>query len=514
VKILEAKGIKKRFGGVVALADGNLSAERGKITGLLGANGSGKSTMSKIIAGVYSADAGEIRYNGKTVRYANPHDAKNDGIAVVYQNLSLVANLAVWQNIVLGQEKTGRLFLDNRQAMARSKEIVEQLLPGLDVDKSVSELSPGELQIVEIAKALSEEPELLILDEPTAALELAQVQSLFTHMRRLAERGIAIVFTSHRLWEVLEICDDTVIFRNGANVANMDLHKDGRDPDRIISYITGETEKTEAARRTRGQGLGEVVFRIDALNHGDRLRDISLELRKGEILGIGGLAGQGQRELMLALAGYYADITGSAELKGKRVRLTNPKTAIRNSIMLVPGDREAEGLFLRHSVFSNIIFPKFGLGRQPLFLPRSRYRRECEQTVDTLSIKTGGLDLPIRTLSGGNQQKVVVGKWLSFDTEILLLSDPAKGVDVGAKRDLYDYIVEQVRTKKMSVILYASDNEELVDYCDRVMIMYEGKIVEILEGDDINADKIIESSMHVVDSTGGQAEHGIDTRQR
>ncbi|HUX19968.1 MAG TPA: sugar ABC transporter ATP-binding protein [Spirochaetia bacterium] len=502
MRILEAKGIQKHFGGVIALSNGNLSAETGKITGLLGANGSGKSTMSKIIAGVYSADAGEVHYDGKIVKYANPHVAKQDGIAVVYQNLSLVANLTVWQNIVLGNERKKRLFLDNRQAIEHSREIVDQLLPGLEVERSVSELSPGEMQIVEIAKALSEEPKLLILDEPTAALELAQVKGLFTHMRRLAERGIAIIFTSHRLWEVLEICDDTVVFRNGANVASMDLNKDGRHPDRIISYITGEASGSTTTTKVRAERHGETVLQVDSLSHGTLLRNISFQLKKGEILGIGGLAGQGQRELMLALAGFYSDVSGEFRMAGNPLRLTNPKNAIRSSILLVPGDREAEGLFLRHSVLSNIVFPKFGLGRQPFFLPRAKYRRECEETVDTLSIKTGGLDLPIGTLSGGNQQKVVVGKWLSFDTEVLLLSDPAKGVDVGAKRDLYDYIVGQVRNNKMSVILYASDNEELVDYCDRVMIMYEGQILETLEGDNINADKIIESSMNVQTNEG------------
>jgi len=499
VKILEATGIEKHFGGVTALAGANLQAERGKITGLLGANGSGKSTMTKIISGVHAADAGEVWFDGRVVKYASPHDAKRDGIAVVYQNLSLVANLTVWQNIVLGNERKDKLFVDDHHAREVSRHIVEELLPGLDIERQVSGLSPGELQIVEIAKAISEEPKLLILDEPTAALELAQVKSLFSHMRRLAQRGIAIVFTSHRLWEVMDICDDTVIFRNGENVASVDLDKDGRDTEKIIGYITGEMEKSRAAVKKQTSPEQESVLEIKGLSHGGALHDISFRLRRGEILGVGGLAGQGQRELMLALAGFYPDLTGDAILNGKRTRLTRPKYAIKNNILLVPGDRELEGLFLQHSVYSNIVFPKLSEPKEPLFMPRSKYREECRETVDALSIKIGGLNLPVRTLSGGNQQKVVVGKWLSFNTEVLLLSDPAKGVDVGAKRDLYEYIVNRVRESKMSVILYASDNEELVDYCDRVMIMYEGRIVEVLEGDEIQADRIIESSMHVED---------------
>ena len=494
--VLEATGIRKHFGGVVALSNANLTCRQGRITGLLGANGSGKSTMSKIITGVYSADAGEIKYNGTPVRYRNPNEARKNGIAMVFQNLSLVADLTVWQNIVLGAEEKKGLFLNNRAAMALSRQIVDQLLPGLDVRKMIHELNPGEMQIVEIAKAISEDPKLLILDEPTAALEQAQVKSLFDTLRALVDKGVAIVFTSHRLWEVMEICDDVVIFRNGANVANVDFTKDVKDPEKIVNYITGEAGKVkvEKTRRTVGD---EIVLRVNNLNHGSLLKNLDFELKRGEILGIGGLAGQGQHELMLALAGNYPGVTCDVELNGQKIKLNRPANAIRNSILLVPGDRQLEGLFLGHSVFTNIIFPKLGLKAQPLFTPEKKYRQESQKVIDVLSIVTYNLDMPVNSLSGGNQQKVVVGKWLSFDTNVLLLADPAKGVDVGAKSDLYEYIGSQVKENKMSVILYASDNEELIEYCDRLIIMYEGQIVATLEGDDINDDAIVATSMRV-----------------
>jgi len=312
----------------------------------------------------------------------------------------------------------------------------------------------------------------------------------------LAEKGVAMIFTSHRLWEVMEICDDIIIFRNGENVANIDFGKHEKDPEEIISHITGEA-KREKAEKDRNTVTGETVLSIKGLSYGKFLKDVSFELKKGEILGVGGLAGQGQHQLMLALAGNYPGIRCSAELNGRKIRLNRPANAIRNSILLVPGDRQLEGLFLNHSVYANMIFPKLGLKHQPLFTPHKKYRRECEQVVDALSIKTHSIDMPVGTLSGGNQQKVVVGKWLSFDTNVLLLADPAKGVDVGAKRDLYEYVVKQVKEKKMSVILYASDNEELIEYCDRLMIMYEGQIVATLEGKDINEDNIIATSMRV-----------------
>lgn len=494
--ILEATGVKKCFGGVVALSNGNLICQRGRITGLLGANGSGKSTISKIITGVYSADAGEIKLNSKPVKYRNPNEARKDGIAMVFQNMSLVADLTVWQNIVLGMEERKGLFLNNIIAKDISKRIVDQLLPGLDIRKKVYELNPGEMQIVEIAKAISTEPKLLILDEPTAALEQAQVKSLFNYMRILVEKGVAVIFTSHRIWEVMEICDDIIIFRNGENVGSIDFSKDDKDPEKIISYITGDAQKVKAGKN-RNAPTDETVLSVKGLNYGKILKNVAFELKKGEILGIGGLAGQGQHELMLALAGNYSGIRCNAEINGKKIKLIRPANAIRNGILLVPGDRQLEGLFLKHSVFTNMIFPKLGLKRPPLFTPRKKYRKECEQVVDVLSIKTHNIDMPVGTLSGGNQQKVVVGKWLSFDSNVLLLADPAKGVDIGAKRDLYEYIINQVKEKKMSVILYASDNEELIEYCDRLMIMYEGQVVATLEGDDINDDTIVATSMRI-----------------
>ncbi|MGA2975049.1 MAG: sugar ABC transporter ATP-binding protein [Spirochaetia bacterium] len=496
MKVLEATGIRKRFGGVIALSNGNLSCTTGRITGLLGANGSGKSTISKIIAGVYHADAGQIRYNDRVVHYRTPNEARQNGIAMVFQNLSLVPDLTVWQNIVLGGEQNRGPFLNDAHEREIAREILDKLMPGLDVNRMISELSPGEMQIVEIAKAIAARPKLLILDEPTAALEKAQVKSLFEFLRGLVEEKVAIVFTSHRLWEVMEICDEVTIFRNGENVAQIDFQIDGKEPELIVSHITGET-RTQTRREERGRSGGETLLSVRNLSSAGALKDVSFDLRRGEILGIGGLSGQGQHELMLALAGAYPASTCTAEIDGRRIRLNRPATAIRNGMLLVPGDRQLEGLFLKHSLFTNMVFPKLGLSRQPLFTPRGRYREECARAINMLSIKVQGLETPVRTLSGGTQQKVVIGKWLSFDASVLLLSDPAKGVDVGSKRDLYDFILRQVREKKMSVILYASDNEELIQYCDRLMIMYEGQIVATLEGADITDDAIVATSMRV-----------------
>lgn len=496
MKVLEAQGIRKRFGGVLALSSGDLNAEAGHITGLLGANGSGKSTMAKIISGVHAADDGQIRYEGQIVHFNSPDDAKRAGIAVVYQNLSLIGCLPVWQNVTLGMEEKRGLFLDNERGRALARRLLGHLLPGLDVETIVSRLSPAERQLVEIAKALAGRPKLLILDEPTAALNIDEVKTLFGEMRDLARQGVAMVFTSHRLWEVSEICDDVVVFRNGETVAEMELESGQNHADRLVQHITGRSEaRTSRPRGIASRGRGDVVLRASDVSQGNTLRNVGLTLHRGEILGIGGLAEQGQRELMLGLAGYYRNLGGSVEISGRRVELKRPADAIRHKVVLVPGDREAEGLFPEHSVASNLIFPRYGRSDEPVIHPIATHRGLWRRAVNALAIKVGSGDVPVRTLSGGNQQKVVVGKWLSFDVDVLLLCDPAKGVDVGAKEDLYAYVVELAREKGAGVILYASDNEELVDHCDRVAVMYEGTIVDTLEGDDVDADTIAERSV-------------------
>jgi ribose transport system ATP-binding protein len=494
--LLEAKNIKKHFGGVAALSDGNITCKKGKITGLLGANGSGKSTLSKIVTGVYLADSGTITYNGEKVCFRNPIDAKRAGISMAFQNLSLLPHLTVWQNIVLSFEKTNRFFLNNKDAKELSQDILDKFLPNFDISRTIGQLDPSEKQLVEIAKAISEDPQLLILDEPTAALEQVQVNALFKYMRDLASKGVSMIFTSHRLWEVLEICDDVVIFRNGKNVGELDFCMNEKCPDDIVKLITGETETIHHIKTYRDIA-DEPMLRIQNLKYGKFLKSVSFELKKGEILGIGGLQGQGQNELMLALAGNYREAKGDFILKEKKINLTKPANAIRCGMFLVPGDRQVEGLMLKDSIYTNIIFPKLAFKKQPFFTPIKKYKEECQGIVEKLAIKTESIDKTVDTLSGGNQQKVVVGKWLNFDTNVLLLADPAKGVDVGAKRDLYAFIIKMVEENNMSVILYASDNEELISYCDRVLIMYEGRIVGELSGGDITEESIISMSMQV-----------------
>lgn len=494
--ILTATNIKKSFGGAVALSDGNLHCDSGKITGLLGSNGSGKSTVSKIICGVYTKDAGSVVYKGKEVTFKNPQEGRNNGISMVFQNLSLLNDMTIWQNIFMGREEKKHLFLDDKKSIRMAQEIMDNLMPGLDVRRKVSSLNPGEKQITEIAKALSCKPEVLFLDEPTAALEQKEVQQLFKYMRQLAKEGVAMIFTSHRTHEVMEICDEVIVFRNGKNVGEIDFSKEGRDVDRVLEMILGgKTIKRE--RKEYKKFDGEPVMQVESLSYGRILNNVTFNLRKGEVLGIGGLSGQGQTELMLALAGNYPETTGSIKVKNKSINTHKPVQGIREGVLLVPGDRLKEGLFADKSIYFNMIYAKLGLEKQPVFTPKKKYRQEAEKVCEELSVRMRDIDQEISGLSGGNQQKIVVGKWLPLDINVMLLADPAKGVDIGAKNDLYAYIINLVEKENLSVILYASDNEELVDYCDRVLVMYEGAIVAELEGEEITEDNITAHSMHI-----------------
>ncbi len=492
--ILTATNIRKSFGGAVALSDGNIHCDKGRITGLLGSNGSGKSTVSKIVCGVYTKDGGTVVYKDREVNFKNPHEGRSCGISMVFQNLSLLNDMTVWQNIVLGREDQKRLFLDDKKSIALAEEIIGNLMPGLDVRRKVSSLGPGEKQITEIAKALSCKPEVLFLDEPTAALEQKEVRQLFKYMRQLAKEGVAMIFTSHRTHEVMEICDEVIVFRNGANVGEINFDTEGKSETRVLEMILGEKLQSEKAREY-GKISDEVVMGVENLRYGRFINDVSFKLHKGEVLGIGGLSGQGQTEMMLALAGNYPETTGKIQVNKKEINAGKPVRFIREGVLLVPGDRLKEGLFPDKSIYYNVIYAKLGLKRQPIFTPKKKYRRQTEEVCGELSVRMRDIDQEINGLSGGNQQKIVVGKWLPHDIKVLLLADPAKGVDIGAKNDLYAYIMNLVKEKGLSVILYASDNEELAQYCDRVLIMYEGGLVSELKAGEISPDEITRRSM-------------------
>jgi ribose transport system ATP-binding protein len=345
------------------------------------------------------------------------------------------------------------------------------------------------------------------LDEPTASLDFHQVESLFRAVRRLKEKGVSIIFISHRLWEVAKICDRLVAFRNGETVGELDFASQPRAEKLIIPLITGQEVREKVKKRSNvreleitHQAARGPALEMRSVSLEGKLHQVSFTLRRGEILGLGGLQGQGQEEILMILAGYLKGYTGEVLVKGRPLSLRNTRRAIREGIALIPGDRHKEGLFLEHTVLSNLLYPKIAMHRGSLLLPTARYQQLAEEAVEAVSLVPPNPRLIVSQLSGGNQQKVVVGKWLALSPDVLLLNDPTKGVDVGTRQNLYT-IISQLAEKGTSVVLYASDNEELIDNCDRVLIAFEGRIVKEIGADDLNEEKLVVSSLHIEHSS-------------
>jgi ribose transport system ATP-binding protein len=512
--VLEATHIRKSFVGVRALTDANFSLRAGEVCGLVGANGSGKTTFARIVSGLLMPDGGELKLYESPVSLRSHLDAEGVRMAMVHQNLSLVPEMTIWENVVLGREATGTLaLLDNRAAIAQAERAMNAIDVKIPVHERVKNISPDEKQLVEIGKALAKEPRILILDEPTASLDFHQVESLFRAVGKLKEQGVAIIFISHRLWEVAKICDRLVAFRNGETVGELDFSSQPRDEKLIIPLITGH-EARDIVRKRSGVREKEIAhhsaegpaLELRGVSLPGRLTDISFALRRGEVLGLGGLQGQGQEEILMILAGYLKGYTGEILVEGRPHALRNTRQAIQRGIALIPGDRQKEGLFLEHTVLFNLLYPKVSMHRGSFLLPRRNYQKIAEEAIDSMSLVPPNPRLVVSQLSGGNQQKVVVGKWLALGPHVLLLNDPTKGVDVDTRQNLYA-IVARLTGGGTSVILYASDNEELIANCDRVLIVFEGRIVKEMNADEINEEKLVVSSLNV-EHSGEKASAG------
>jgi ribose transport system ATP-binding protein len=505
MELFKATDISKRFGGVVALSGADFEFSGAKICGLVGANGSGKTTFARICAGLIKRDGGNFYINNKEVEINSPIDAKKYGIVLAHQNLSLVPDLTVWENIYLGhEERLGTVFPNNRKAKDRAAAILDDLVPGeISINSKLSSLSPAQKQLVEIAKALSQKPKLLILDEPTAPLEYFHVEKLFNRIRQLKEEKISVIFISHRLWEITRICDLVFVFRDGATTGKVDFEKQPRDENIIVPLVTGsEISKIEFTRKEkRDLESNEEILKLEDITYKDKLKKVNFSVKKGEIVGLGGLNGQGQEELIMLLSGALRPDSGKYLLMGKQVNIKHPGDAIKKGVYLVPGDRQEDGLFLEHDILKNVIYPRLTLRKERFAMRLKELVDITRRIINKISIQPPKVDMLVKNLSGGNQQKVVFGRWLQFKPDILLLNDPAKGIDIGAKNDLYE-IVHELANKGTTIILYASSNEELISNCDRVLIMFEGKMVDEIHHKDLCDDKLIKSSLRVGKEVG------------
>lgn len=499
--ILEAKGLKKSYGGVHALSDGCLTLEKGAVCGLLGPNGSGKTTLSRVLAGLVQLDEGKIISDGSVIKLKTPKDSKRIGIAMAHQNLSLVNEMTVWENINLGHEKRSfGAWLDNKTSVSKAKEVLGMLCSDIGLNDKVGNLSPSNKQMVEIAKAISTNPKVLILDEPTASLEFAQVDKLFAVVDILKKRGVSIIFISHRLWEVVQICDTVTVLRDGFTVGNIDLRTIDKSEchDQILVMITGK-KVIKSYKNRDSFATDEPMLKVENLSIDKTLNNISLNVNKGEIVGISGLQGQGQEELLLALSGYMPINQGEITLKDKKVNWKSAKQAIKDGVVLVPGDRHKEGLFLHHNIIDNLLYPEYCKKKSKRLIREKKTLEEAEAIIKKISLKPEKPFLSVDKLSGGNQQKVVVGKWINQSPNVLLLCDPSKGIDVEARAELHQLCRELAKDGK-SILIFASDNQELVEISDRALVMFEGSIVEKIEKDQLDENKLMAASLRMKQS--------------
>jgi ribose transport system ATP-binding protein len=490
---LSAQHLVKRYGGVVALADGSLDVASGEVVALMGANGSGKSTLGKIITGAVVPEGGRLHLDGEEVRFSSPQAARRAGISAVYQELSLVPDMTVAENIWLANEPVALGRVRKKERKERTTRLLslfeDALGPSVGPDSLVSDLSSSDRQIVEILKALSREPRVMILDEATASLGARQVERLFELVGEWKSRGMALIFISHRMEEIFQIADKATVLRSGRTVGAADLKEIGEE-QLVGLMIEGGVAERHIEHPADADGEKTVLLETEDLRSAV-LKGVSLQLREGEILGLGGLQGQGQSDLLLTLFGAVPH-SGTVRFAGEEVHFSHPRKAMRKGLAFVPGDRGGEGLLPIRSILENLLLPSWS--RYGAFLNMRRARNDSEEVSQGLSLKMGSLDHPVSSLSGGNAQKVVLGKWLMRDPKVLLLDDPTKGVDVGAKGEFYK-ILSDLRQRGVAIMLHSSDDEELLGLCDRVLVMRDGVVRRELSGGDLNKSALVSASV-------------------
>jgi putative xylitol transport system ATP-binding protein len=485
--LLEVSGLKKSFGGVAALRDGRFRLERGSVHALCGGNGAGKSTFLTIVMGIQSRDAGSIRRNGRDVQFVSPAEALRNGISIIEQELSPVPAMTVAENIFLGREPL-RAFgrVDFRSMNARATALLDQL--GFDIPPTalMMDLSVAKLQLVEIAKALSYDAEIIIMDEPTSALGESEADQLFTAIRRLKAQGKGVIYVSHRLTEIFDIADSYTVFRDGAYVADGAI-ADVTKAD-LIRMIVGRPLAEEFIKENRPSA--EVALAVSGIDGRHGVRDVSFEARRGEILAFYGLMGSGRTEIFERLFGLSDHRAGTIRLSGEEVRFRSPADAIAKGLAFVTEDRKESGLVLLASVRNNLCMASLpALSRGPNMSVAAE-KRAARRMIEMFGVKTSGDQLEVSSLSGGNQQKVVLGKWFMTDPKVLLLDEPTRGVDVGAKREIYR-IMSDFAAGGGTVLMISSETDEVLGMADRAIVMKDGRIAGEFARAEMTAEKLV-----------------------
>ena len=477
--VIKMEHISKSFSGVKVLDDVNFFLKPGEVHALMGENGAGKSTLVKILSGIYAADAGTITMNGSEIQVHSVHDAMGQGIALIHQEICVVPEMTVAENMYLGNMPQKYGFVKKTERLERAKKVWDELKLDIDLNAKLKDLNIAQQQMVEIATALTRDIKVLIMDEPTSSLSNREIEALFEQIRRIRDKGTSIIYISHRMEETFRICDSITVLRDG-KFAGSSAVKD-IDEEGIIRMMVGREldEKFHTSYRPVG---GEPVLQVRGLTT-DVVEDISFDLRKGEVLGFAGLVGAGRTEIMNAILGLDKMHAGEITLFGEKVHFTGINQAIRKGMVLVPEDRKGAGLVLGNTIAFNMLLPQL-----KKFIRRFRVDRKGEQALlDTyanqLSIKMVSFDDLTQNLSGGNQQKIVISKWLACQPKVLIMDEPTRGIDVGAKAEIYE-IIHQITDQGVSVILISSDLPEIMRLSSRLAVVYEGKLMTILDMDD------------------------------
>lgn len=488
--LLAMRGIGKSFPGLIALDQVDFTVGAGEIHALIGQNGAGKSTLMKVLAGVYPVESGRIRIDGAPVHFSSPRDAMRAGIGIVYQDLSLVPALSVADNILLGREPGGGVQIDQRAIQAQAAEILARLGVGeIDPRARVSSLPLAQQQLVEIAKVLSYAPRILVMDEPTAALAEEETALLLNSLRGLRERGIGIIYISHRFKEILALCDRATVLRNGRVVAVESLAD--ASEDRLIELTLGGAVEAVFQRSKQPPQSGEIVLEVRDLKVGRAVRGVSFALRRGEIVGMTGLLGAGQNEVARALFGILPEVSGVILRDGQPVMIHSPAAAIRHGIGLLTEQRKTEGLIPARSIRENISLPSLARFRRALgFVDVSSEKRASAEMMSALNVKANSSATKVNTLSGGNQQKVILGRWLLRDPEILIFISPTQGIDVGAKAEIYAQLDDLAAGGK-TILVVSEDHLEVLYLADRILVMHGGRLATVFMRGEADEERLL-----------------------
>lgn len=489
--ILEMKNITKSFSGVKALKNANLELREGEVVALMGENGAGKSTLMKILTGIYTKDSGQIIYKGNEVEFKSPAKSQEEGIAIVHQELNMMKDLTVAQNLFIGKEFKNGIFIDDKKMISEAEKLFKILNVDINPSQIVGELTVGKQQMVEIAKVISINAKVIVFDEPTAALTDSEIEDLFKVIFDLKNNGIGIIYISHRMDEIKRISDKVVVMRDGEYINQVDTKDTTKDE--IINMMVGRTIFEDPKSKSTVADDAQVVLEVENLCSGNKVKNLSFKLRKGEILGFSGLMGAGRTEMARAIFGADKIDSGKIKINGKEVKITSPHEAVSHGIGYLSEDRKRYGLIVDKSVVENMLLPSTDKFKKGIFIDEKLLSQRSQDYVDILNIKTPSIKQMLKKLSGGNQQKVVIAKWLIKDSDILIFDEPTRGIDVGAKSEIYNLMNELVKNGK-SIIMISSELTEILRMSDRVIVMCEGRKTADINIEEADSEKIMKAA--------------------